>query len=124
MQHVGSQFPGEGSNLCTLHWKLEVLTTGQPEKLPPFSFSFGPPTTLLSLKQLHVKGIHGLYLGRNIRQYFNFLGTRTFKSHSKLQNQRSRPQLRNLSKRENCRRDSRSFATDYQLSSGSVQLDT
>ena len=28
MWHVGSQFPDQGSNLCPLHWKGGVLTTG------------------------------------------------------------------------------------------------
>ena len=30
--HVGSLFPDHGWNLCSLHWKHEVLTTGLPEK--------------------------------------------------------------------------------------------
>ena len=33
-QHVGSQFPNQGLNLCPLHWKHRVLTTGPPEKSP------------------------------------------------------------------------------------------
>ena len=28
MQHVGSQFPNQRLNLCSLHWKHGVLTTG------------------------------------------------------------------------------------------------
>ena len=28
LQHVGSLFPGQGSNPCPLHWKPEVLTAG------------------------------------------------------------------------------------------------
>ena len=34
MQHVGSQFPNQGSNPCPLHWVLGVLTTGPPGKSP------------------------------------------------------------------------------------------
>ena len=29
-QHVGSQFPDQGSNPCPLQWKCGVLTTGLP----------------------------------------------------------------------------------------------
>ena len=29
-QHVGPLFPDQGLNLCPLHWKCEVLTTGPP----------------------------------------------------------------------------------------------
>ena len=32
MQHVGSEFPDQGSNLCSLQWKCRVLTTGLPGK--------------------------------------------------------------------------------------------
>ena len=32
MRHVGPQFPDQGSNLCPLHWKHRVVTTGQPGK--------------------------------------------------------------------------------------------
>ena len=32
MQHVGSQFPDQGSNLRPLQWKHGVLTTGPPGK--------------------------------------------------------------------------------------------
>ena len=32
VQHVGSQFPNQGSNLCPLQWKRGVLTTGPPGK--------------------------------------------------------------------------------------------
>ena len=32
VQHVGSQFPSQGSNLCPLQWKRGVLTTGPPRK--------------------------------------------------------------------------------------------
>ena len=31
-QHVESLFPNQGSNLCSLQWKLGVLTTGPPGK--------------------------------------------------------------------------------------------
>ena len=31
-QHVGSQFPNQGSNPCSLQWKRGVLTTGPPGK--------------------------------------------------------------------------------------------
>ena len=31
-QHLGSQFPNQGSNPCLLQWKREVLTTGPPGK--------------------------------------------------------------------------------------------
>ena len=31
-QHVGSQFPNQGSNPCPLQWKHGVLTTGPPGK--------------------------------------------------------------------------------------------
>ena len=27
--------PNQDSNLCPLHWKLDVLTTGSPAKSPP-----------------------------------------------------------------------------------------
>ena len=30
LQHVGSQFPDQGSNQCPLHWKADFLTTGPP----------------------------------------------------------------------------------------------
>ena len=30
--HVGSYFPNQGLNLCPLHWKLRVLTSGPPGK--------------------------------------------------------------------------------------------
>lgn len=33
-QHVGSQFPHQGSNLSPLYWKLEAVTTGPPRKFP------------------------------------------------------------------------------------------
>ena len=32
MRHVGSYFPNQGSNPCTLCWKCGVLTTGPPGK--------------------------------------------------------------------------------------------
>ena len=32
MWHIGSQFPGQGSNPCPLQWKLRVLAIGSPEK--------------------------------------------------------------------------------------------
>ena len=32
VQHVGSYFPYQGSNLCPLHWKRGLLTTGPPGK--------------------------------------------------------------------------------------------
>ena len=39
--HVGSYFPDQGSNLCPLHSKHGVLTTGQPGKfLCLFFFKF------------------------------------------------------------------------------------
>ena len=28
--HLGSEFPGQGSSLCPLNWKVDVLTTGPP----------------------------------------------------------------------------------------------
>ena len=31
-RHVESWFPDQESNLCPLHWKCRVLTTGSPEK--------------------------------------------------------------------------------------------
>ena len=31
-QHMGSQFPNQGSNLLLLHWKHRILTTGPPGK--------------------------------------------------------------------------------------------
>ena len=31
-QHVGSNFPHQGSNPCPLHWQHRVLTTGPPGK--------------------------------------------------------------------------------------------
>ena len=34
MQHVGSYFPNQGSNLCPLQWKRGVLTTELPGKSP------------------------------------------------------------------------------------------
>ena len=34
MQHMGSQFPDQGSNPCLLQWKLRVLTNGPPGKSP------------------------------------------------------------------------------------------
>ena len=34
--HVGSLFPDQGSNLHLLHWKLIVLTTGPPGRVPSF----------------------------------------------------------------------------------------
>ena len=34
IQHVGFQFPSQGSNPCSLHLKQGVLTTGLPEKSP------------------------------------------------------------------------------------------
>ena len=34
--HVGSLFPDQESNLCPLHWKHEILTTGLPGKSPDF----------------------------------------------------------------------------------------
>ena len=38
VQHVGSQFPDQGLNLCPLHWKHGVLTTGLPGKFRDFFF--------------------------------------------------------------------------------------
>ena len=35
-QYVGTQFSDPGSNLCPLHWKCGVLTTGLPGKPPHF----------------------------------------------------------------------------------------
>ena len=32
--HIGSYFPDQGSNPCSLHWQHRVLTTGSPEKSP------------------------------------------------------------------------------------------
>ena len=32
MWHIGSQFPGQGSNPCPLQWKLRVLAIESPEK--------------------------------------------------------------------------------------------
>ena len=32
VKHVGSQFPNQGSNLCSLQWKHRILTTGSPGK--------------------------------------------------------------------------------------------
>ena len=32
MWHVGSYFPDQGSNQCSLKWEHRVLTTGQPWK--------------------------------------------------------------------------------------------
>ena len=37
MWHVGSQFPNQGPNLCPLHLKHEVLTTGPRGKSLCFS---------------------------------------------------------------------------------------
>ena len=34
---AGRIFPDQGSNLCSLHWKCGVLTTGTPGKFPGFS---------------------------------------------------------------------------------------
>ena len=34
-QHVGSEFPDQESNLCPLHWKHGVLTTGPSGKSQP-----------------------------------------------------------------------------------------
>ena len=42
MQHVGSWFPDQGWNLCTLHLKCGVLTTGLPEKSQHLTL-FSPP---------------------------------------------------------------------------------
>ena len=41
MQHVGSRFPDQGWNLCTLLLKCGVLTTGLPEKSQHLTLS--PP---------------------------------------------------------------------------------
>ena len=38
--HVGSPFPHEGSNLCPLEWKQEVLTTGSPGKSQTLGFEW------------------------------------------------------------------------------------
>ena len=38
-QHVGSQFPDQGLNLCPLHWGGRFLTTGPPGKSQPSSFN-------------------------------------------------------------------------------------
>ena len=36
--HIGSYFPDQGSNPCSLQWKHNILTTGQPGKaLSPIS---------------------------------------------------------------------------------------
>ena len=35
-QHMGSSFPNQGLNLCSLHWKYRVLTSEPPGKAPPF----------------------------------------------------------------------------------------
>ena len=34
-QHLGSQFPDWGSNLCPLQWKCRTLASGPPGKFPP-----------------------------------------------------------------------------------------
>lgn len=36
MQHAESLFPNQELNLCSLHWKHGVLTTGLPEEVPIF----------------------------------------------------------------------------------------
>ena len=38
MQHVGSSFPDQESNLCPLYWKLGVLTTRPPKGVPKIVF--------------------------------------------------------------------------------------
>ena len=38
IQHVRSQFPDQGLNLCPLHWKHGVLITGPPGKSWPHGF--------------------------------------------------------------------------------------
>ena len=30
--HVGSEFPNQRSNSCSMRWKLSILTTGPPGK--------------------------------------------------------------------------------------------
>ena len=40
LQHVGSLFPNQGSNLGILHWRHGLLTTEPPGKSPPFIFYF------------------------------------------------------------------------------------
>ena len=47
MQHAGSSFPDQGSNLCPLQWKHGVLTTGLPGKFPRHFFFFVPETFVL-----------------------------------------------------------------------------
>ena len=40
MQHVGSQFPNQGSNLYPMHWKHGVLTTRLPGKFLLYEFKW------------------------------------------------------------------------------------
>lgn len=90
--------------------------------LSPLLYFHHPHST--SLKHLLVKRAHLWHLGMDLRQYFHFLEIGTFKSHSKLQICWCPPQVSNFSKQEEIGKDnSRSFVIDYQLFSGSVQLD-
>ena len=54
MQHMGSQFPDQGLNLYSLHWKCGVLATGTPGKslissLLPLDLCFSNSLQLSSL---------------------------------------------------------------------------
>ena len=44
-QHVGSQFPDQGLNLCPQQWKVCVLITAPPGKLLFFCAQKGPHTS-------------------------------------------------------------------------------
>ena len=44
--HLGSYFPEQGSNLCSLRWKHRLLTTGPPEKVMLEGFRSGQWDTM------------------------------------------------------------------------------
>ena len=52
LQHVGSQFPDQGSNPCPLHWKADSLTTRPPGKSPVVVFFFFKSHLLRPLEAL------------------------------------------------------------------------
>ena len=58
MWHVGSWFPDQGWNLCTLHLKCGDLTTGLPEKSQYLTL-FPPP--------LHQQGL----IVKALSQWYN-----------------------------------------------------
>ena len=49
MWHVGSQFPDQGSNPHSQHWKLGVLATGLPGKPQRLHFSRVPSASHMSV---------------------------------------------------------------------------